>query len=576
MPLHLRLNLQRDQWATFITSWFKFLLFDLIWARASSFTGMSLTGTWVNMFLMALLFAMPFLAFRSRRWQIVVFFLLDLLLVSNLMYSRTYYGMIPAESYLMVGNLAGFEASVIDSLRWIDILFPASTIMLWLLYRRWHNISFQSPTRVYWWSLGMLLVLSLANTFYYKGFNAHYDYLTSYKYHAARPLVFTVPGLIIHDIIQAREPLTPQMKQEVQQYIAQTPPLPALSPDSTRTNLVLIICESLESWVVDAKVEGKQVTPYLHSLAHDSTTLFLNRVMSQVDGARSMDCQLMVNAGLLPLKSGAFSLLMPDNQFFTLSKAMKQMHGTRNYIVTTDKPNNWNQGEMAKSFGIDTLVHYRNFTHDQKVGVHGNLGDESLLRQTVSKLQSRQLWPVGQKSFFQVVTYSGHNPFKLEPRYDQLNLKGKYPSVLGDYMTMAHFTDRSLKPFVEYIRSRPDYPNTLVVIMGDHEGLADYRRDISSSLPQELESVRGRIQGNYVPVIILNSPYSGTLTDEIGQIDLYPALLQLMGLTDYRWHGLGESFLTGKPIGPDPTRCARARNVSDHILRHDMLSDHPK
>ena len=42
-----------------------------------------------------------------------------------------------------------------------------------------------------------------------------------------------------------------------------------------RRNLVLIICESLESWPVEARIDGKEITPYLNSLLRDSTTCML-------------------------------------------------------------------------------------------------------------------------------------------------------------------------------------------------------------------------------------------------------------------------------------------------------------
>ena len=52
----------------------------------------------------------------------------DLLLICNLMYCRTYFTAIPLDSYLLAGNLSDFKASVVDSMRWYDILLPLSTL----------------------------------------------------------------------------------------------------------------------------------------------------------------------------------------------------------------------------------------------------------------------------------------------------------------------------------------------------------------------------------------------------------------------------------------------------------------
>ena len=55
-------------------------------------------------------------------------------------------------------------------------------------------------------------------------------------------------------------------------------------------------------------------------------------------------------------------------------------------------------------------------------------------------------------------------------------------------------------------------------------------------------------ENQFTPLIILNSPISGRYDDVMGQIDIYPTLLQLMGLDDYEWKGMGQSiFEKGKP-----------------------------
>lgn len=74
----------------------------------------------------------------GKKWQeYLVLFILDGLLISNLMYCRTYNSMIPLESYLLASNLSDFTASVIDSMRWIDALLPLSTLIcIYSLHKR--------------------------------------------------------------------------------------------------------------------------------------------------------------------------------------------------------------------------------------------------------------------------------------------------------------------------------------------------------------------------------------------------------------------------------------------------------
>lgn len=107
----------------------KFIVFDIIWCLQTTFTSFSLPEVYVNSLLAALLFILPFMLTGKKWLEYLVLFILDGLLISNLMYCRTYNSMIPLESYLLASNLSDFTASVIDSMRWIDALLPLSTLI---------------------------------------------------------------------------------------------------------------------------------------------------------------------------------------------------------------------------------------------------------------------------------------------------------------------------------------------------------------------------------------------------------------------------------------------------------------
>ncbi|MDE6416971.1 MAG: sulfatase-like hydrolase/transferase, partial [Duncaniella sp.] len=188
------------------------------------------------------------------------------------------------------------------------------------------------------------------------------------------------------------------------------------------------------------------------------------------------------------------------------------------------------------------------------------------------------------------VTYSGHNPFRLpdELKDSDFDVDGsRLPAVVKDYITINHYVDSQLHTIVDYLRSRSDWDETLVVITGDHEGLASWRSDIRSSSPEAAELVDGR---QMTPFIVLNSPVGGRFDGVMGQIDMYPTLLDLLGLDDYSWRGLGQSILSpdyhataistmtlehlGDTTSMSPAlldHLRSARSVSDAIIRHNLL-----
>lgn len=77
---------------------------------------------------------------------------------------------------------------------------------------------------------------------------------------------------------------------------------------------------------------------------------------------------------------------------------------------------------------------------------------------------------------------------------------------MEDYLYVTHFTDQALGAMINYLRGRPDWDDTMVVITGDHEGLAEHRASLASS--PEGQGVVSTMP--VVPFIVVNSPVGGT------------------------------------------------------------------
>ena len=104
-----------------ITIFVKFLLFDFIWSIPTTFASFSTIEFYATKIIATLVLLVPYKFFRLWKTEIVIMLLLDILLIVNLMYFRTYYTAIPLNSYGLSGNLADFTGSVYDSFRWYDI-----------------------------------------------------------------------------------------------------------------------------------------------------------------------------------------------------------------------------------------------------------------------------------------------------------------------------------------------------------------------------------------------------------------------------------------------------------------------
>lgn len=182
------------------------------------------------------------------------------------------------------------------------------------------------------------------------------------------------------------------------------------------------------------------------------------------------------------------------------------------------------------------------------------------------------------------MTYTGHNPFKIPDELKTISFSGNRNGKINDYLTAVNYTDRALGKLLEYLKSRSDWERTMVVIVGDHEALASWRREMRSSAEgRDLVADAG-----YVPMIVINSPIGGNHSQVMGQVDVYTTLLDLMGLP-YSWRGMGFSALS--PDSPHfafdyqgtmygsatdaidglQEHVASAPQTSDLIIRHRLL-----
>lgn len=568
--------------AAWVASALIILTFDILWCSLTTFRSLSFAPTWLFAIFGATTVALPAALAPRRPWiQLTVWLILIGVMTANMMYYRTYFTAIPAASYAMAGNLADFKGSVTDSLAWTDIILPLEAIAGWVWMRRRRCVA-SRPVRLCAAAFGVTGVLAFVSSIPYGGPAAHIRRLSQECYYAnCPPVIYTIAAPPVVELLEAAEPLTESQRLELENWLAEHERLSGM-PDSTSAagagrSLVYIFLESLETWPVGLEIEGQRVTPFIDSLIADSVTTYIPNLVTQVGAGRSIDAQLLLLAGLLPMERDVAAMSRPDNVYYTIPKAMKETAPTRSYLLTGDKASVWNQARVARSFGIDTLLDASSWEMTEKIGNPPKLADGALFSQIVDRMRSGEIMPEGERAYVQIVGYSGHNPWRIPEERRRLHLTGSYPDKFADYLTAMNYVDGALEPLVGYLRSRADADSITIVITGDHEGLASYRSAMTA------DEVTGGIvdPAEHTPLIVVNSPRPGVLAAEAGQVDAYATLLDIMGLGGYEWRGMGVSLLSGahsgEAVGRDGTGSAdphllAARHVSDLIIRHNMLA----
>lgn len=569
------------------------LMFDIFWMMQTTFGPFQFPAFWPVLLLNATILSFPSVFSRNGIWNTLLLLLFDVLFIANLMYCRTYFNAIPLHSYGLAGNLSDFTASVADSFKWYFIFLPLLTVGAYLFYVFFMPKSRRLPAVLpYVAFIAALGFFCWVADIWHGGARSNMERMraSSHDGTSIAP-VYSIPGFLIYDYLSSNHKQTEEETRMVNDWLSfhesltKKPVSDSLENSmERRKNLVILLCESFESWPIELKVEGKEVTPYLNSLLKDSTTFYAPKVVSQVGPGRSIDGQLLLLAGMLPMRNNVYSYAAEENVFFTLPKKIKD-EGGRAYVLTCDKPYVWNLANIDRAFGVDTLISAADFHNNEPVGNTRRLSDGGLMKQSVEKMKKGEIWPEGEQAFLMWVTYSGHNPFKLPEKLHKIELNGDYPEIVKNYIITANYTDSSLSTLIEYLKSRSDWNETMVVITGDHEGLASDRKTALAN-PETSKFVDA---GQHVPLIILNSPQGGRHDGEMGEVDIYSTITDLMGWDDYKWQGMGMSALNpshsgvaigssdevnGNPEDVDPAvldHLKKARDISDMILKYDLL-----
>lgn len=568
-----------------------FLIFDVLWCFQTTFRPMSWATTYLYAFLASIVLCLPSVLLPRHRWvQLLLFIAVYIALEANLMYFRTYFCAIPGAAYLLVSNMAEFKDSIYDSFRISDVflVFPlvAYCISIWKVKAEEVSVKIYSVSFVI-----LLAVCYLLPLICFGGVEKDIRKVESAGHTLNCPVAaYTIFPKIYFDIKKGAKKLTAEELADIKTFIAEHNKNyvdaeyieTVKKRDVKIKNVVFLILESIESWPLGEKLNGVEISPCLNEVLQDSTVLYASEVVSQVRAGRSIDAQLLSLTGLHPLSDDVFTKL--DNTYFSLLQTLKHSENSYyTYMLTGDPINTWNISHLVKMFEVDSILSRPCWDIKEQIRDYNyHLSDYDLFEQVIEKIRNGEFWTQSGNKYMQIATYSTHMPFTLRKEFRRVDFGEKYKEKLCDYCYSYNYADNAIGMFLQYMKSRPDYDSTMFVIMGDHEGLADYREDLYEDCP-ELVSKR-----KCVPFIVINSPVVGRITEVMGQVDVYSTLMDLLGFADYKWKGVGYSAIrTNHPkaaVGSagdivsnsevsdsTATMLRRAQDISETIIKYNLL-----
>ncbi|MFT8351501.1 MAG: LTA synthase family protein [Clostridium saccharoperbutylacetonicum] len=287
-------------------------------------------------------------------------------------------------------------------------------------------------------------------------------------------------------------------------------------------NVIFLQIESMENFVINHKINGKEITPFLNKLTKQC--LYFNNFYEQNNGANSIDCDFMINTSVYPLGDRITATNYGENVYPNSLPRLLNNLGYTTISTHAEEHGEFNWTELHKNgFGAQNLWSIKDYNHDEVVGY--GLSDKSFFTQLSEKLKN-----VKQPFFLQMPTLSSHGPFNIDNKYRQLNLpKEINESYLGGYFESLHYTDSQIELFFNKLKQYNLLDNSVIVIYGDHAGVHKYYNDSIQKL--DLDNNWWKEYDHKLPLIIYsaNAP-AQNITASGGQVDMLPTISYLLGL----------------------------------------------
>ena len=508
---------------------------------------------------------------KSTRTSLTITFVITLIWsFVNVFYARFFHQYLNWSSIGQAGNLS--DASVINSMlaeiHAIDLFYPIMAILFcwYVIHNKHKEINSKSlRTIVIIWIIGATL-----------GVFAHALYIFHPRYgvvYALEKTMFTPEKMdsmwpnwtvfhkgffrkmILDQLTRDSEmKLTKEQEEEIEKaYSDHSLRVTGRTAPANVKNIIFILVESYLSVTSDLVIEGKEITPNMNRLKHDSTVYFNSHMRPNVSIGESADGQFIYMAGLLPLHSEITVSKAKKDTIIGLPEQMKKVFpDLKSYTLIPTNPSLWEQQPMTEAYGFDKLYSMIDYQAEIDHNNDGFLTDGMIFKYASYKDKSIQ-----QPFFSLILTMSMHQPYDAFEEHGFEVTDKNLPQRYKNYLNSCHFFDMQIGKYLEELKEKGLYDNSLIIIVSDHD-----------ARPRYLD-MEGKISDD-IPIYIINGGFdpSTAWNGECNQLDVYTTILDIMGV-DSQWRGLGHTLLN-RHYQNSVTE--KAQEISDWITYSNYFS----
>ncbi|MDI2587038.1 LTA synthase family protein [Psychrobacillus sp. NEAU-3TGS] len=479
---------------------------------------------------------------------LVIYSLMSVLLYANAVYYRFFSDFITLPTITQTQNFGDLGGSVISLLKPYDILFFVDVFLLIFLclskkvQKDYSRIKQKTAIPVITFALAIsVLNLGLANSdrpqLLTRGFDRNYivKYLGMYNYtiYDATETVKASSKRALAD----SDDITEVINFTKSNYAEPNPEYFGVAKDM---NVIYIHLESFQSFLMDYKQNGEEVTPYLNSLIKDPDTLYFDNFFHQTAQGKTSDAEFMLENSLFGLPQGSAYITKGQNTYQAAPAILKE-NGYTSAVFHGNSGSFWNRNEIYKSFGYDHFfdANYYDTSSEKDMAEYGLL-DKPFFEQSLELMKT-----LPQPFYSKFITVANHYPYKMDQDLTTIGKADTGDASVDNYFQTARYADEAIEQFIGELKKSGLYDNSMLVFYGDHYG-------ISENHNKAMEQIIGKEITPYesanlqrVPLIIHVPGMQGGVNHTYGgQIDLLPTLLHLLGVNSQNYIQFGTDILS--------------------------------
>ena len=493
-----------------------------------------------------------FLFFKGKKAYWFIFiggFLLTFLLYANVVYFRFFSDFLTFSTLNQASNVESMGGAVSASFKWYDFVYFLDTIVylfILIFKRSWLDkrvFSKKFVPVVMTASIALFFLnLAFAETDRPELLTRTFDHKYLVKY--LGPYNFTVyDGVKTIQNNQQKALASEDDLTRVLNYTKQknTEPNPEYYGIAKKKNIIKIHLESFQTFLINKKVNGKEVTPFLNKLStgNDDFRYYPN-FFHQTGQGKTSDSEFTMDNSLYGLPQGSAYSLKGDNTYQSLPAILDQKEGYTSDVMHGDYKTFWNRDQIYKHFGIDKFYDATYYDMSDENVVNLGLKDKPFFKAS-AEYQSKMKQPF----YSHLITLTNHYPFTLNSEDASIDKPNTGDSTVDGYIQTAHYLDQALEQYINDLKTKGLYDDSVIMIYGDHYGISENHNNAMEKLLGEQITPAKFTDLNRTGFWLKIPGKNGTVDETYaGQMDVMPTILHLVGIDSKNYLMFGTDMLS--------------------------------